>query len=241
MGQAHQQMPAVVLSATHFLDDNWESVRDIPPASADLSEDDQKELDWIRGISIAIAPHAETVKLTPPPGGPNFDYLKSELGMNIILPEGRLDELRFEVKLTRVGGTLDMYATDGFPKGKIHRKAIVDGQIEIGISKAFKLIPVIGGVVSDLVNVEFNPWNFRIGSLQEIDVAFSGALTATLTWYFKTAGIENNEIRVAMIIKKPRDTALVKADVRAGWRYKPPGLMTKKRVGTDSKTVMISS
>ena len=253
MGQAQQQpMPDVQLSAAYFLDDNWQRSNAIPAVSSAKSAAgrrrrraradrgaDRQLLNWIRGTSINIAPQAETIKLTPPPD-PDFDYLKSELGMNIILPKGRIHELRFYVTLTQVGGTLDTFATDGFPNSSIRHTAIVGGQIKIGITQAFKLIPVIGHIVAELLplSVQLNPWSFRIGSLKKIDVAFNGGLTAKPDWYFKKAGIKKDEVRIAMILKKQRATTSVKAEVKAAWRYSS-GIMRRKRVETDTKDVII--
>ena len=182
MGQAIG-MPDVQLTPAYFLDDNWEQIEQIPPVSNAMSDEEKEAVNWIRGTSIKIAPHAETVKVTPPPD-PNFDYLKSELGMNIILPKGSINELRFNVTLTPIAGSADTVATDGFPKGSIHSTSIVGGQVRIGITKGFKLIPVIGNAVAQLLSVDLNPWDFRIGSLKQIEVAFSGTLGPEIMWYF---------------------------------------------------------
>ncbi|MCW2660746.1 MAG: hypothetical protein JWP83_1898 [Mycobacterium sp.] len=265
MDQAQQGIPDRQLSAAYFLDDNWEPVERIPAAlrgehsrdrlsefehrefsreygqpSSAKSADDQQMLNWIRGTSIKIAPRAETVKLTPPPDC-DFDYLKSELGMNIILPKGRIDELRFNVSLTQVGGTQETFATDGFPNSSIHHTTIVGGQIKIGITQAFRLIPVVGHVVAELlpISVNLNPWSFRIGSLKRIDVAFNGGLTTEPEWYFKNAGIKTDEIRIAMILKKQKKTTGVSAEVKAAWRYNPGGFFPEKPVGSDIKAVTI--
>lgn len=248
---------------THLLDEDWEPTRRIPQRidaefadddhkvlerdvtrrvseeiDAKFADDDRKVLDWIRATTITIAPQAETVNLTPPPGGSNFDYLKSEVGMNILLPTGSITELRFKVALTQVGGTQDTWATDGFPNSSIRSAPIVGGKIKVGISKAFKLIPVIGDVAGELLSVDLNPWTFSIGSLKHIEVAFSGGLTKEPDWYFKKAGIKNDEIRIAMILRKSRATTGVKADVQAKWLYKP-GVLSPRRVGTDKKSLTI--
>jgi hypothetical protein len=158
--------------------------------------------------------------------------------MNIVLPTGSITELRFKVTLTQVGGTQDTCATDGFPNSSIRNAPIVGGKIKVGISKAFKLIPVIGDVACELLPVDLNPWTFSIGSLKHIEVAFSGGLTKEPDWYFKKAGIKNDEIRIAMILRKSRATTGVKADVQAKWLYKP-GVLSPRRVGSDDKSLTI--
>jgi hypothetical protein len=240
MGDAQYQLPDVELGATYFLDEDWEPTEAIPPVSgAKSAGDDEQVRNWIRATTITIAPYGTAVKLTPSPDDPGFDYLKSELGMNIVLPRGRIDELRFKVTLTQAGSGQETFATDGFPNSSIRNTPIVNGQISIGISKAFKLIPIIGDVATELLSVDLGPWNFRIGSLKHVDVAFNGGLTSEPDWYFKDAGIANDEIRVAMLLKKSKATTKITANVQAAWLYDPPSILKKRRVGTDAKAVIL--
>ncbi len=233
-------MEVVKLSAAHLLDDDWEPVADIAPSPRTKSVSDERQvLDWIRATSIEIAPRAETVPLTVAGDG-GAGYLKSEVGMNIVLPIGHIDELRFKVTLVQYGGTGKTFAQDGFPNSSISNTAIVGGQVKIGITKAFKFIPVMGDVLNDLLSVDLNPWTFQIGTLRRVNVAFNGGLTTQPDWYFRRAGIQNDTIRVAMLLKRSPGTTDIVAEVQAGWLYRP-GTLHSRRVGSDTKTVTIFS
>jgi hypothetical protein len=234
-------MDSVRLRAAYLLDDDWEPAAAIEPALATKSVDRERQVrDWIRSTVIEVAPHAETVPLASAAGDPANDYLKSEVGMNIILPAGYIDELRFTVILVQHGGTAATFAQDGFPNSSISNIPIVGGQVKIGISKAFKFIPVVGSTLDDLLSVDFSPWNFHIGTLKRVNVAFNGGLTARPDWYFRRAGIQNDTVRVAMLLKKAPGTAGISAEVRAGWLY-CPGTLRRRRVGSDSRIVTIYS
>jgi hypothetical protein len=232
-------MDNIQLSAAQLLNDDWEPVSAISPGLVVKAfGDEQLVRKWIQATSIVIAPKAETVSVTPAAAGAAFGYLRSEIGMNIILPKGTIDELRFQVTLSQTGGAEDTFAADGFPNSSISTTSIVGGQIKIGISNAFKFIPVAGPAIGDLLSIDLNPWTFHIGTLKKIQVAFSGGLTTEPGWYFKKAGIQNDTIRIAMLLKKSAATTEIKADVQASWLY-DPGLLHKQRVGSDVKSLTI--
>jgi hypothetical protein len=231
-------MDSIRLRAVHLLDDDWEPVADVAPdLHAKSAGPDDQIRDWIRATFIEIAPHAETVQV----GGTSnagSEYLKSEVGMNIILPAGYIDELRLKINLVQLGGAGETFAQDGFPNSSISSTSIVSGQVRLGISKALKFVPVVGGAIDDLLSVDINPWNFRIGTLRHVNVAFNGGLTAKPEWYFRRAGIRNDTVRVAMLLKKAPGTTNIAADVQAGWLYRP-GTIGSRRVGSDTKTVVV--
>ena len=230
-------MESVRLRAVQVLDDAWEPVADLEPALHTKSVDDERLVrDWIRASCIEIAPHAETVPVAAMGDG-RTEYLRSEIGMNIVLPSGYIEELRFKVTLVHAG-TGAVFAQDGFPNSSISNTAIASGQVKIGITKAFKFIPVVGDVVDELLSVDLNPWDFRIGSLRRVNVAFNGGLTAQPDWYFRRAGIQNDTVRVAMLLKKSPGITAIAARVRAGWLYQP-GILRGQRVGSDTRTVSV--
>lgn len=158
--------------------------------------------------------------------------------MNIILPKGSIEKLRF--KMTLKGDdeiSHEVVAIDGFPKDVIEEKEIMAGKIKVGITKALKFIPAIGNLLPDLLEIEFNPWEFKLGSLKKVNIDFSGGLTFQPEWYFKEDGIKN-DLRVALTIKKPKSIVNIKGEVIAAWIY-DPGFFQKAKVQTDGKTLKI--
>lgn len=248
-------MESVELKPKYFLDENWKTILPIPskPVRAwkmapDVGFAKRKRTDKelanqlkqesmltdIRKIRIEVAKKAETTLIK---SDEKNDYLKSELGMNIILPRGKIEEMRFIVNLKGGSDNCDVSAVDGFPKDTIEEKYVLDGTVTVAVSKLFKFIPIIGDIVSDTVDVEIKPWKFKLGSLKKVNVDFSGGLTSNPEWYFKKNGIKN-DVRVALTIKKPKEVKFVDADVRALWIY-DPGILKKQRIGTDSQSVKI--
>jgi hypothetical protein len=98
------RMDNVGLSATHLLDDNWEPIVDVPSARGTKSVNDELVRQWIRATVIEIAPQAETLLLTEASGNQSARYLKSEVGMNIVLPRGHIEELRLKITLSQTYG-----------------------------------------------------------------------------------------------------------------------------------------
>ncbi len=107
----------------------------------------------------------------------------------------------------------------------------------MGITRLFKFVPVVGDVIPDLLEIEFNPWEFKLGSLKRVNVDFSGGLTFQPEWYFKEDGLKN-DLRVALTIKKSKSIKTVEGEVTAAWIY-DPGFLKKARVGADAKTVRV--
>jgi hypothetical protein len=242
-----------------FLDENWERLTPKPgylteppweltaevmrsqagilikeePTEEETDLETQKE-EWIKRIRstrIEIAEIAETRVIGT---DYKYTYLESEMGMNIIVPKGRIKELRFHASL--LSGE-EVVALDGFPKDEIEEKAIVSGTIKLAINKSFKFIPVIGPIISDILEIDLNPWDFKIGKIKKVNVDFSGGKTSTPEWYFKENGFKN-DLKVALIIRKPKKAKRIVANVWAGWIH-DPGILKKATVGTDYKEVEI--
>ena len=237
------QGESVRLSPKYFLDDDWENPELIQPAGVstlaigDGSEPSLEEeglREWIESIRIEVSKAAITTKLSSDDAN---DYLKTELGMNIIVPRGSIEKLRFKIVLTGGKESDEIIAIDGFPKDMIGKKFIIDGKIQLGITKVFKFVPVVGEAISDLLDIQLNPWEFRIGGLKKVNVDFSGGLTQEPEWYFKEDGFQN-DLRVALTIRKPKSLGTVNGKVTAAWVY-DPGIFRKAVVRSDSKTVKI--
>ncbi|KYK34791.1 MAG: hypothetical protein AYK22_04775 [Thermoplasmatales archaeon SG8-52-3] len=195
-----------------------------------LSKEEQL-MKLIRSIRIEVAEEAITEKIG---SDEKHDYFKSVLGMNIILPKGRIKELRFHITLM---AERNVVAIDGFPKDVIEEKYIIGGKIKVGINETFEFIPIIGKVVKKLLDIELNPWEFKLGNLKKVNIDFSGGSTSKPEWYFKENGIKN-DLRVALTIKKPKDIGNVEAVAKAAWIY-DPGIFKEIKLGSDTKTVKI--
>lgn len=205
-------------------------------------KDGKDWISWIREVRIFIAEIASYRKIK---SDEKYDYYLTEIGMNIIVPRGKIEELRFRVKLSeathvafdRKISSEKIVALDGFPKDVIEEKHIVAGKIKLSIDKTFQFIPVLGPSIPDIVNVQLEPWEFRIGNIRKVNVDFSGGLTSEPEWYFKEDGIKN-DLRVALVIQKPKLINDVSCGVEAAWLY-DPGFFKKARVGSDNRTILI--
>jgi len=207
-----------------------------PLVRRDLTKEEEKWIRWIRGIRIEIAEGADTRSIVKKR---KYDYVKSEIGMNIIIPKGNIKEMRFYVRLLDVRELENpkVIAIDGFPKDVISQKDIKGGKVKIAVDKLFKFIPMFGAVLAGPIKLELGPWEFKLGSLKKVNVDFSGGLTSRPEWYFKKNGIKN-DLRVALTIKKPKEIKHIKGKIRAGWLY-DPGFLRKVRLGTDTKIINI--
>lgn len=226
----------IELRPKYFLNENWEIIEPIPPEGALKAETPEEDLKkWIESTVIKVAEVADTKVIS---SDNQYDYLKSELGMNIILPKGRIEKMRFKITLKGDGYVSDkVVAIDGFPKDVIEEKYIIEGKIKVGITKLFKFIPVIGELPEDLLKIELNPWEFKIGSLRRVNIDFSGGLTFFPEWFFKEDGIKN-DLRVALTIRKHKGVNRVEGDVVSAWIY-DPGVLKKPIVQTDAGTIRI--
>jgi len=186
---------------------------------------------WIKSVRIEIAEASQTEKIK---SDEKYDYLRSEIGMNIIVPQGKIAEMRFRVSLIADNRVV---AIDGFPKDVIKEKEIVKGKIKVAISKYFKFIPVIPPGVVEPLEIELGPWEFNLGSIKKVNIDFSGGLTSTPEWYLKKDGIKN-DLRVAMTIRKPNRVKQIQGKVKAAWIYEP-GFLKRARVGTSARSIEI--
>jgi len=248
------------LEPVYFLDEklkNREKVQDLPdgisssarihlsrefwsdPAFAEKRKEQRpdykkklkKWVDWIKSIRIEIAEASQTEKIK---SDKDYDYLRSEIGMNIIVPKGKISKMRFRVSLLAKHRVV---AIDGFPKDVIEERDIVKGKVKVAISDYFKFIPAIPPGVLDPLQIVLGPWDFKLGSLKKVNIDFSGGLTSTPEWYFKRNGIKNDLI-VSMTIRKPKKAKSIEGKVKAGWIYSP-GFLRKARVGTSAKSIKI--
>ena len=221
-----------------LLDEEWEEMKYIGTKGRyftrrDISDEEKEILNWIRSTRIEIADIAETELVS---SQPDFDYIKTELGMNIVLPKGNIEELRFYIKLKGDGEVSNnLFAIDGFPNTLIEDKYIIKGKVTIAVTKLMKFIPTVPDKL--LPELELGPWNFKFGHIRFAEINFSGPKTATPEWYFRAKAI-NNELRISLTIAKAKNIQNVEADVKCGWTY-DPGIFKKTRLGSGEKTIQI--
>ena len=226
------------LQPIFLLDEEWKEMKYIGTKGKyftrrDISDEEKKMLDWIRATRIEIADMAET-KLVSQQA--DFDYIKTELGMNIVLPKGNIEELRFFVTLKGDGEVSNnVYAIDGFPDTVIEEHHIIQGKITIGVTELMKFIPILSDKIP--LKLELGPWKFQFGYIRFAEINFSGPKTATPEWYFRAKAIKN-ELRITLTIAKAKTIQSVEADVKCGWIY-DPGIFSKVRLGSDEKTIQI--
>ena len=196
-----------------------------------LETDKEEILKTIRSIRIEVAEAAKTEKIS---SDEKYDYLKSEIGMNIVLPKGSITEMKFNIALKSEEKVI---ALDGFPKDVIDEKWIINGKVKVGINKAFEFIPIVGDFIGKVIDFELNPWEFKLGRIKRVNIDFSGGLTSTPEWYFKENGIKN-DLRVALTIKKPKNIENIEGAIKAAWIYYP-GFFKQLKLGTDVKIVKL--
>lgn len=226
----------VKLEPIYFLNENWvfSGIITDPFISTMAARVPTEEDRWIAEIRKTRIEVAEAVQTREIGSDEKYDYFESEIGMNIIVPKGSIEEMRFHVALKAEDGVV---AIDGFPKDVIDEKEIIGGKIEVAINKAFMFIPVVGPLLAELLDIKLNPWEFTLGSLKRVNIDFSGGLTSRPEWYFKKDGIKN-DLRVALTIRKKKSVRNIEAYVTARWLY-DPGFLEKAKVGTDIKTIRI--
>jgi hypothetical protein len=148
----------VSLVPTTFLDADWHEAEPLPPPRLHLmspvaNTPEADLIDAIRASRIEVASEAETLLMG---GDAEFDWLKSELGMNIVVPIGKIEEMRFIVKLRGepVSSDNGVWAVDGFPKDAIDERHIVNGKVTLGVAQGLALVPVIGPALAKMVNLQ---------------------------------------------------------------------------------------
>ncbi|MGD1698598.1 hypothetical protein [Dapis sp. BLCC M229] len=239
------------LNQTINLTDNYEQIpNDITENNQDFSgrighywykkklDDNLEPWEIIRLIKqtrIEIAEYAESTIIG---SDHKYDKIKAELGMNIIIPKGKIEQLRFEVSFKENSSDEAIIAVDGLPSDLFDEKYLVKGKVNVAVDKLLKFIPVNLNVSNLLpAEIELEPWEFNLGRMRNVKIDFSGGLTSQPAWFFQGNGIKN-DVRVALTIKKPKNLDKITADVRAAWVYKP-GLFSSQKVGSDVKNILI--
>ncbi|MCP4364177.1 MAG: hypothetical protein GY800_02635 [Planctomycetes bacterium] len=200
----------------------------------------------LREVRVEIAEAAHTVQI-PRKSLPDefkstlasYSYYKCEFGMNVVLPKKTfLEELRFRVNLTGDGkrAANRVVALDGWPKSTIKETKLAKGKVNIGISKALQIVPVVGDVASNILNASFQ-WEYE-WVLKEVEVSFSGGLTTAPAWYLHKGNI-NKAFIATVILKKKKPIKRVIGKTKASWSIRKRGWREPLTIDGDEKNLSI--
>jgi hypothetical protein len=182
--------------------------------------DDPAARKQIKAVRLEVAPASDVVALKRRDG--KYRYFKAELGLNMIVPKGKVTHLRFLAALSQPDDETrseNPVALDGFPRSDVDLKALVPGKFSLSVSNALRFLPIVGQVPVP-VDLELGPWEFRLGSIRQVKVQFSGGLTSWPEW-FATKKALVGEFRVAVIVRCPLSYGALDAAVQAYLRYDP--------------------
>ncbi|MGP8328901.1 MAG: hypothetical protein ACT6FF_01085 [Methanosarcinaceae archaeon] len=160
---------------------------------------------------------AESIKRTLP----EFNYYVVELGLNVLLGrKSKIPELLFEVDLTCDGKNReDVTAYDIAPNDNIKHIKVIGGKISLGITKYLKFIPEpIGEVISDLLIIDINPWEFEWG-FDKYMIDAAGKKNYHIYWKIYETNIVQG-FNPTMILKVRKGVNKISANVRAIYKLK---------------------
>lgn len=175
-----------------------------PTANAYQISTDQKDL-------------AEFIKKTLS----EFNYYVVELGLNVMLGQKfKIPELLFTVDLKCDGkDRTDVTAYDIAPDDSIKHIKIISGKISLGITKLLKFIPTpIGQVISGLLSIEMNPWEFEWG-FDKYMIDAAGKKDYRVYWKIYETNVVQG-FNPTVILKAKKDVNMVSASVRCVYKLK---------------------
>ena len=143
-----------------------------------------------------------------------FNYYVVELGLNVkVGQEAKIPQLHFDVNLRCDSKQKDDLTTNSIaPTDEISKRKIVDGTVKIGISKLLQFIPVVGGVVSEIIAIDINPIEFK-AELKNYVIDATGAKTPNPSWLLYGTDTAQN-FNPLMILKARKNVTAVWATVR---------------------------
>lgn len=226
---------SIALYPDCLLDDDWNFLKYLPLKAASSPFTEKMEeiewLQWLHSIRIEISTNAITTEFDT---DEESRYLKTEVGLNILVPKGHIKELRIRLVLIPKKRVV---AVDGFPNNLPKNTPLIHGKIRLAINNSFKFIPVIGPILSELVDIKIAPWEFSLGNFEKVKSMFCGALTSTPEWYFRDDSIKG-DLKLALTLRVPIHIDELQASIRGAWIF-DPGFFQKARVGSDERTILI--
>ncbi len=150
-----------------------------------------------------------------------FNYYIVELGLNVMLGrQFKIPELLFQIDLKSDGqNKTDVTAYDIAPDNKIKHVKVLSGKINLGVNKLLKLIPSpIGQIVSGLIEIEINPWEFDWG-FNKFMIDACGRKNYHLYWrVYKTNVIQG--FNPCMILKVRKNVKNISASAKCIYKLK---------------------
>lgn len=169
-----------------------------------------------------------------------FNYYIVELGLNVMLGrQFKIQELLFQVDLKSDGqNKTDVIAYDIAPDDKIKRVKVLSGKISLGVNKLLKLIPSpIGQIVSDLIEIEINPWEFDWG-FKKFMIDACGRKNYHLYWkVYKTNVIQG--FNPCMILKVRKNVKNISASAKCIYKLKTSWWDITPDIKTDAQKIKI--
>lgn len=200
-----------------------------------LSADSMKKI--LKEVEVGVAPVARVYAISPDQPDlsdaikktiPYFNYYVVELGLNVLAgQEAKIPELKFEVDLYSDGkDRTDVTTNSVAPNNSIRTVVNVSGEISIGISKLLELIPFVGKVVSDLIDIDINPIEFK-WELKKYDIATSGPLDYKVSWrVYNTESVQS--FNPMMVLKTKKKISKISANARVTYQLETGGIFTRE-------------
>lgn len=198
---------------------------------------------------VGVAPAANVYKISPDQKElskvikdtyPEFNYYLVELGLNVMLGRRlKISELLFQVELKNNGpNKTDVTAYDMAPDDKIKRVKVVGGKVSLGITKLLKLVPMpLGQVVSDLIDIEINPWEFEWG-FNRYMIDACGVKNYHLYWKVYQTNIVQG-FNPTMVLKVRKNVKNISARVKCIYKLQPDWWGFTSDIKTDAKEIKI--
>jgi hypothetical protein len=247
-------MPAIKPYALKTRDSQLETFRIIGKdhglsiIKADIMSAATEEFPSLDLFLVSIAPTANVYSI--PPDKPDigdaikqtlsvFNYYIVELGLNVLTGKRySIPELTFHVEIVCNKEKTDVTAFDIAPNDLFKVVQIISGKIGLGITKLLKLIPFkLGEEVSELLNIDINPWKFSWGYKRYmIDAA--GIKDYKIHW--KIYGTDNvQSFNPTLIMKARKSVNEIKAKVWCTYKFKSTIFDIFPEIKTDKKEIQI--
>ena len=181
----------------------------------------------IRAITLSIAPYSQVREI--PKGlldetirDERYEYFKAEFGMNINVPEGKVNQIRFYLTMLADGiGSEKAQVVSGFPNDLIQRVNVIGGSVKIGINNLLNIIPEpFVQTLGNFIQIDLNPWSFRWG-YNRVKVLFSEGNNHKVNWFLSSKNL-NQSFSCSITLKKRKTVKEVIGHAYAVWEYQPP-------------------
>lgn len=190
------------------------------PRLEDLQRSQARIKQELRNVSIRISPNAAVEEIKRHQLSHSCQYYKVDLCLQMVVPRGKVEELRYVVDFTSQPSSNKLFALDGLPKSDIAIEPLVSGKVTIGVSQMLQFIPGVAGIAAKALPLSFDldPIQFSWGTRNRVNVNFSGPDSPHLEWYVAGDAIKG-DFQVSAILQVPKGTEKVSAGVMAKYVY----------------------